>query len=170
MFNRMSDNCITYLCRCKLFLNLVVKARRNYYLMVSVEHGSKCGLAESSGPPSLVLGVEPEPLSPQSSTGEALLPVSLKRLLAGFSSSLADGQRLPLEQLITWQLNSIRVSSQAQESEQDRSQGLCNLMSSSHSRGGNFPGYEYQEVGTIGSYLRSYLPHSQRKKLVCVTL
>lgn len=54
----MPDNCISYLCRCKLSLNLMVKGRHIDYLIVSVELRSGCSLAESFGLGSLVLGVE----------------------------------------------------------------------------------------------------------------
>ena len=82
MFNRMSDNCISYLCRCKLSLKLVVSARHNYYLMVSVEPGSGCGLAASSGPGSLALEVELGLFSSRDSTGKRFAS-SLTQEVAG---------------------------------------------------------------------------------------
>lgn len=70
-----------------------------------------------------MLGVELGLLSSQDSTGEALLPVPLRRLLAGCISSLADQDRLPRAICISAAVSK-RVNKQAEESKPDRSQDL----------------------------------------------
>ena len=101
------------------------RATHIHYLTVSVEQASGCGLAESSGPEPLMLGLQLGLLSTQGSTGEgsasSLTQEAAGRIqfltgcwTEGLSSSLADGQRLPfsIRQFIIWQLASIRASKQ----------------------------------------------------------
>lgn len=119
MFDRMSDTVLVI----SAGVNWV-KARPNYYLVAlwgrDLGVAPLCALAQGPG-----AGAELGRLSCQGSVGEDLLPVSLRRrLLAGCSSSLAEGRRLPLGQFIIWQPASIRESKQAEESEQDKSQDL----------------------------------------------
>lgn len=127
----MSDKCINYPHRWnKLPVNLVVKATRNYYLTVSMEQDSGCGLAESFGPGSLVRGLQQAPQSSQGLTGEGSA-FSLRRLLVGFGSSLADGRRLhfSMGQFIIWQLASVRVSKQERKrANKTEARISCNLI------------------------------------------
>lgn len=105
----------------------MVKATNIYYFTVSVGQDSGCGLTESSGPGSWVLGHF-------KAQGENLLPISLGRLLAGFSSLQAVGLRVSVPNWLvaeaallhkhgSWP--AMRVNKQeAKGGEQGRSQNL----------------------------------------------
>lgn len=134
MFSRMSDNCVSYLCRCnELPLNLVVKATHIYYLVFLWRRNLSVSQLSPLAQGLWCWGYSWDYSHLKARQEMSLFPASLRRLLAGCSSSLAPSQRLPFSagQFIIWQLASTSVSKRANKTQ---ARVFCNLILEATSR------------------------------------